>query len=263
MARALRLHWPEYLMEAAALGTFMVSACVFGAFLWYPGSPASVIVADGVGRRALMGVVMGLTAVGLIYSPWGQQSGAHMNPSVTLTFLRLGKVQPWDAAFYVLAQFVGGLGGVFASAVALGRIVADPAVNYVVTVPGPAGARGAFAAEAAIAFVMMATILVVSNSRRSHWTGLFAGALVAACITFESPISGMSMNPARTLGSAVPAMTFPALWVYFTAGPLGMLLAAQVYTTVRGAQAVFCAKLNHQNDKRCIFCQGMPAMSLG
>jgi aquaporin Z len=207
-----------------------------------------------------MGVAMGLTAVGIIYSPWGQQSGAHMNPSVTLAFLRLGKVKPWDAFFYVLAQFAGGLLGVLAARLALGPILAHPSVNYVVTVPGAGGLGVAFVAEVGIAFVMMTTILTVSNSSLARWTGLFAGALVATYITFEEPLSGMSLNPARTLGSALPAMTFSALWVYFTAPPLGMLLASQAYTTLRSAGAVHCAKLHHQNPKRCIFCQGEPAL---
>jgi aquaporin Z len=70
----------------------------------------------------------------------------------------------------------------------------------------------------------------------------------------ESPLSGMSMNPARTFGSAFPAQLWTALWIYFTAPPLGMLLAAEVYLWQKGAQSVFCAKLHHQNPKRCIFC---------
>jgi aquaporin Z len=247
-------------MEAAALGAFMVSACAFGALLWHPGSPASGLVADGVGRRALMGLAMGLTAVGIIYSPWGQQSGAHMNPSVTLTFLRLGKVKPWDAFFYVLAQFAGGLAGVLVARLALGEFLAHPSVNYVVTVPHAFGVGMAFVAEVVIAFVMMTTILTISNSSLARWTGMFAGALVATYITFEEPLSGMSLNPARTLGSALPAMTFSALWVYFTAPPLGMLLAAQAYTTLRSPRAVHCAKLHHQNHKRCIFCQDVPVL---
>jgi aquaporin Z len=223
-------------MEAAGLGTFMVSACVFGAFFWHPHSPASGFVADGVGRRALMGLAMGLTAVGLIYSPWGQQSGAHMNPSVTLTFLRLGKVQPADAFFYVLAQFAGGLAGVLLSRLLLGRALAHPSVNYVATVPGASGHVVAFGAEAAIAFVLMLTVLV------------------------EAPLSGMSMNPARSFSSALPAMTWTAFWVYLTAPLLGMLLAAEVYAAARDARAVHCAKLHHQNRRRCIFCQGAPAI---
>jgi aquaporin Z len=182
-----------------------------------------------------------------------------MNPSVTLTFLRLGKVQPWDALFYVLAQFAGGLGGVLVASVALGRLLTHPSVNYVVTVPGEGGAALAFAAEVGIAFLMMTTILVVSNSARARWTGLFAGALVASYITFEAPISGMSLNPARTFGSALPAMTWTAFWVYLTAPPVGMLLAAEAYTAIRSARAVRCAKLHHQNPKRCIFCQDAPA----
>lgn len=255
MVRALRLHWPEYLMEAAALGLFMVSACAFGALLWHPVSPLTTLVADGVGRRALMGLAMGATAIGLIYSPWGQQSGAHMNPAVTLTFLRLGKVKPYDALFYVVAQFTGGVLGVLLAWLALGDGLTHPSVNYVITVPGEGGPGVAFVAEVGIAFLMMTTVLVVSNGPLARFTGLFAGALVATYITFEAPLSGMSLNPARTLGSALPAMAFSALWVYFIAPPLGMLLAAETYKAARTAGAVHCAKLHHQNDKRCIFCQ--------
>lgn len=239
-------------MEAAGLGIFMVSACGFGVLLWHPASPAAAAVADGVGRRALMGLAMGLTAVALIYSPWGQRSGAHLNPSVTLAFWRLGKVKSWDAFFYVLAHFLGGLVGVWLAASALGPLLSHPSVGYVVTVPGEGGALPAFLGEVAIAFVMMAVVLVVSNSRWERLTGLFAGALLWSYITFEAPFSGMSLNPARTLASALPALQFPALWVYFTAPILGMLLAAEAY---RHGRSVHCAKLHHDNPRRCIFCQ--------
>jgi aquaporin Z len=248
-------------MEAGALAAFMVSASLFGALLWHPASPASRVVPDGLGRRGLMGLAMGMTAVGLIYSPWGQQSGAHMNPAVTLAFLRLGKIAAWDAAFYVLAQFAGGLLGMVASRLVLGGFLAHPAVNYVVTVPGGRGAGVAFLAEAAMAFGMMLTVLVVSNGAHPRWTGLAAGALVAAYIAFEAPLSGMSLNPARTLGSALVALQFSALWVYFAAPPLGMLLATEAYAAAAGARAVHCAKLHHQNSRRCIFC--LPRTALG
>ena len=140
MFSALRQHWPEYLIEAWALGMFMISAALFTALLEYPGSPIHQFIPNGAARRALIGLAMGLTAIALIYSPWGQQSGAHMNPATTLTFLRLGKVMPWDAAFYIAAQFIGGVCGVLFSKFLLGAVIAHPSVNYVTTVPGPAGA---------------------------------------------------------------------------------------------------------------------------
>src|SRR4051812_49408779 len=136
---ALKAHWPEYLMEAWGLGTFMVSAGVFGTLLFHPASPVARAVPDPLTLRALMGVLMGLTAVALIYSPWGRQSGAHLNPAVTLTFLRLGKVRPWDALFYVLAQAAGGTAGVLLVAAALGPFFREPPVAYVATAPGEAG----------------------------------------------------------------------------------------------------------------------------
>jgi aquaporin Z len=112
MKQALRAHWPEYLMEAVGLMLFMISAGSFGTLLEYPESPVHQAIAAPFVRRSLMGLAMGLTAIALIYSPWGKQSGAHLNPATTLTFWRLGKVARWDACFYILAQFVGGLMGV-------------------------------------------------------------------------------------------------------------------------------------------------------
>ncbi|HNF88252.1 MAG TPA: aquaporin, partial [Thiobacillaceae bacterium] len=133
-------------------------------------------------------------------------------------------------------------------------VVADPSVNYVVTVPGGSGRGVAFVAEAAMSFVLMLTVLTVSNRRHlNRYTALFAGSLVALFITLEAPLSGMSMNPARTLGSAWPAQVWTALWLYLTAPPLGMLLAAELYVRRRGVQAVLCAKLHHDNPHRCIF----------
>jgi aquaporin Z len=253
---ALRKHWPEYLMEAAGLGIFMISACGFGTLLEYPGSPVRAMIPDPFVRRALMGGLMGLTAIALIYSPWGKQSGAHLNPSVTWTFWRLGKIAPADAVAYPLSQLLGGLAGVLLMGALLGPRLAAPPVMWVATLPGRGGVLAALLAEVLISFLMMSMVLVVSNHPRwARFTGLCAGALVAAYITLEAPISGMSMNPARTLASAIPGMQWHALWLYLVAPPIGMLLAGEVNGLVRGAASVECAKLHHQNDKRCIFCE--------
>ena len=241
-------------MEGAELGIFMISACVFTALLEYPASPALRLIPSSFVRGALIGLAMALTAVTIIYSGWGKQSGAHMNPAMTLTFFRLGKMDRWDAFFYIVAQFLGGVFGVAVASVLLGMVVAHPSVNYAVTRPGPLGIRVAFLAEVLISFVLLLTVLTVSNSKGwARYTGLFGGALIASYITFEAPLSGMSMNPARTFGSALLAKSFGALWLYFAAPPIGMLAAAEVYVRLHSIRAVHCAKYHHHNNKRCIF----------
>lgn len=251
---ALCRHWPEYLMEGIELGLFMISACLVVALLEYPSSSIHHLLPDPTLRRVLIGVAMGATAIAIIYSPIGQRSGAHFNPAVTLTFWRLGKIESWDALFYGVAHFLGGTLGVLLSAVILGAIIADPAVNYVVTTPGRNGTNVAFLAEVIISFLQMSLVLHISNTKNlGRFTGVFAGIMVATYIALEAPYSGMSMNPARTFASAFPAHLWTAWWIYFTAPPLGMLLAAELYVRQHSIHKVFCAKLHHHNDKRCIF----------
>jgi aquaporin Z len=135
-------------------------------------------------------------------------------------------------------------------------------VSYAATVPGVGGVGGAFVAEFLISFLLMTVVLTVSNRPGlNRFTGLCAGALVASYIVFEAPLSGMSMNAARTVGSAVYAQVWTALWIYFTAPLLGMLAAAQLYVFTQGMQRVLCAKLHHDNSQRCIFrcCYGARA----
>lgn len=254
-AAYLKGHWHEYLMEAAELGIFMISAGVFTSLLESPLSNLGRAHLAPWLCRALIGIAMGGTAAALIYSPWGKRSGAHMNPAVTVTFLRLGKIPPWDAFFYVLFQFAGGLAGVLLTASILRAAFADPPVTYVVTVPGPDGIWAAFAGELFISFIIMAVIIYSSNRPAiARFTGLFAGLLIASFVEFEAPFSGFGMNPARTLASALPSGIWNGLWIYFTAAPVGMLLAAQGYLAVNNIESIQCCKLHHGSNKACIFC---------
>lgn len=241
-------------MESAELALFMISACVVTAVLEHPASPLRHVLSNPFSRRLITGVAMGLTLLALIHSKWGKRSGAHMNPAFTLMFLRLGKVEAWDAAFYAISQFAGGVAGVLISLLLLGPSLAHPNVNFAATQPGMRGLLVAFTAELLISFVLALTVLVVSNhSKLSRFTPYFAASLVAAYITFEAPFSGMSMNPARTLGSALPAHMFHAIWIYFIAPPLAMLVAAEFYVRAGSARSVYCAKFHHANNQRCIF----------
>ncbi len=247
-------HWREYLSEVGCLAIFMLSAASFATLLQHPASPWSLGMAPPLLARVPMGLAMGLTAVAIIYSPFGRRSGAHMNPAVTLTFLRLGKIAPADAAMYLLAQFAAGLGGIVLATALLAGLPAHASVNYVATLPGPAGIVVAFIAEATISFGMMLVILLVSNHGRfNRLTGICAGVLVFVYITVEAPLSGMSMNPARSLGPALLASSIDSLWLYFIAPLAGMLSAAELFVRRFGIARVLCAKLDHPVDVPCIF----------
>lgn len=254
ITRSLQEHWPEYLAEAWGLGTFMVVACLAATALEHPASPARAAIGDGDVRRVLMGLAMGVTAIAIITSPWGKRSGAHLNPAVTLTFLRLGKVGLVDAAFYVAAQIAGGLAGVGFAYVVLGNALADGSVRFIATTPGGAGVHSALVAEFAMAGTLMLAVLVLSNHPRlARWTPVAAGLLVCLFIVVGAPYSGMSINPARSLASALPSGIFDHFWIYIAGPMLGMLGAAEAYVRVRGAHHVFCAKLDHRGSAHCLF----------
>lgn len=246
-------HWREYLAEACALGLFMASASVFTVLLEHPASLAHMAIDDPVVRRMLMGLAMGATAAALIYSPLGARSGAHMNPAVTLAFLRLGRISARDAVGYIGAQFAGAWLGTWVSAWLLDGRLGDPGVNFVMTLPGAYGAGPAIAGELAISFLMLSVVLAVAaRPTTMRATGLVAGFIVLLNITFEAPLSGMSMNPARSLGPALVAGNFSWYWIYLLVPPAGMFLAAELH---RALASGGCAKLNHSSSVRCIFCR--------
>jgi len=201
-----------------------------------------------------MGLAIGTTVMALIMSAWGKQSGGHINPAMTFAFYRLGKLRHWDALFYGVAQFSGAIIGVALANFLLRGAPGDGTVRYAVTAPGVHGPAVAFAAELAISFVLMITVLLVTNHERlAPHTAYFVGSLYAVNITFETPLSGMSMNPARTFGPAAYGGYWHTLRIYFIAPTVGMLVAAETFLRIGGGVAPYCAKLHHANDERCIF----------
>ena len=247
-------NWRLYIFEAVELAIFMISACASTVFLFNSVYPMPHILPNVVFRRVLMGLAMGITAVLIIRSPMGKRSGAHFNPAITLTYFRLGKIDAWNAFFYVVSQFLGGVLGVAVSALLLGKSLADPTVDYAVTTPGRYGTAAAFLAEFFMATVLMTVVLWLSNRPSvANLTSYFVGILIALDILFFAPVSGFSINPARTTGSAVFADVWTAEWLYFIAPLLGMLIAAEIYLRIFGVDRVLCAKLHPDPKYPCPF----------
>ena len=254
---SILLHWPEYLMEIGEITIYMFFACGFATLLQHPASPFRQLIVSSFSRRISMGFAIGATVIAIVMSPLGKQSGGHFNPAITLSFYRLGKVAPWDALFYVGGQFFGAIAGVAIATYIMRGALGNSSVRYAVTAPGVYGTAGAFFGELIISFILMATILLASNRNRlARYTPYFVGALYAIFVAIETPLSGMSMNPARTLGSAFAAGYWQGVWIYFLAPTLGMLVAAELFLRARRGTGPFCAKLHHANDKRCIFQHG-------
>jgi aquaporin Z len=102
-------------------------------------SPILHLLPNAIVRRVCFGISIGVTIVAIVLTPWGKQSGGHVNPAMTFTFYRLGKMEFWDAIFYGVAQFVGATAGVsIASALLLGA-PGNSTIRYAATLPGMYG----------------------------------------------------------------------------------------------------------------------------
>lgn len=234
MKAAFKMNWPHYLQEALGLGIFMASACFFSAMLFSERSSWYHFFPDFMARIFFMGLMMGLTALFIFYSPWTSPSGSQINPAVTLTFLRLDKMCRYDAMFFIIFQFIGGTVAVYLMRTLMGNILTDAPVSSAVTVPGKTGIMWALITEFIIAFITMTMVLLTADHRKlKKYTRIFAGCLVCTWVIVAGPISGFGMNPARTFASALPAHTWTASWIYMIMPVAGMLSAAEVYLLVK------------------------------
>lgn len=230
----LKRHRRDYLAEALGLFVFMIFAGALTTLVEHPALPVHKAVPSGLLRRGLIGAGMAVVTAAIIYTPWSQRAGAHINPAVTWAFFRTGKIGLTDALAYTTAQFAGAVAAPFVLAMVIGRAFAHPDVTYGATLPKAGGPVAAFAAEFVISFILMLALLVCINSH--SWTkraGLVAAGLIGLYITFESQISGMSLNPARSFGAALNSGEWRGLWIYFVAPPLAMLLAAEAFLILR------------------------------
>jgi aquaporin Z len=254
LTQALKIHWREYLMEAAELGVLMFSICLFGTLLYSRVSPLEPLGLSRTHKGFLMGIAVASTTFLIIRSPFGRRTGAHFNPAITLTYFYLGRVHRWDMLFYFASHFAGALAGVLVAREGLGLRLATSPVCYVITIPGEHGSFIAFVAEFALSGLLMAVVLFGTNRRfLTRSSPVIVSLLIVFYYGLGPSLSGFSVNPARSFSSAIFAWIWQGIWVYFAAPCLGMLAAAFLYIRSIGSQRVYCAKLFHDLQSTCPF----------
>ena len=187
-------------------------------------------------------------------SPLGKLSGGHINPAVSLAFWLQGKMHHLDLGGYISGQFLGAIIG--SLLVALVWRERATSVRYGATVPGAAYPLWiVFLAEVSMTFLLVLLIfLFVSSHRLMRWTPLMVWILVAMMVWLEAPISGTSLNPARSFGPALVSWFWNYHWLYWVAPLLGALLAVGAFRLLSGgARDVLTGKLFHVPHYRSVF----------
>ena len=207
---------------AEFLGTF---------FLVFFGCGAVIVNELFGGELGQLGIciVFGLVVMAVIYS-FGNVSGAHINPAVTLALCFAGRFDLKLLPSYVAMQLIGAtlaalfLRWIFSESEALG--LTQPNI----------GLFRAFVVEIIISFVLMSVVLNLGGEQQEK--KIMAGAAIGGVVTLAAlvagPITGASMNPARSLGPAIAALNFESIWLYVVAPVIGMLLACPVCRWVQG-----------------------------
>ncbi len=249
-----QLHWPEY--GAELLGTaFLVfvglSAVVsnFG-----KGLPMEQLIPDRSMRSLLTGLMFAGSGSIVAISPLGKLSGAHVNPAVSLAFWVQGKMHHHDIVGYIISQFVGAIIGAALLVFVWGKYATT--VDNGMTLAGSNYALWyVFLAEVTMTFLMVLSIFIfVSSEQLMRWTPLMTWLLIATMVWLESPISGTSLNPARSLGPALVTWLWQDQWLYCIAPPLGALLGVGAFRLLTfGEREILTGKLFHVPHYRCIF----------
>jgi MIP family channel proteins len=210
---------------AEALGTF--------ALVFFGCGAIAVGAETGQLGQPAVALAFGLVIAVMIYA-LGHISGAHFNPAVSVGFA-VGRHFPWSrVATYSVAQVAGATLGALALRVTLGAD-ADLGVTQ------PSGSElQALAWEALLTFFLMLVITAVATDTRAvgEAAALAIGGTVALGALVGGPISGASMNPARSIGPALVSGELDAPWIYLVGPAIGAIAAALVYRFLRGGSMV-------------------------
>jgi len=235
-------HLVEWLCEF--LGTAVVLLVGISAICFDLGHSSPIQTLSMSARLLLTGLVFAGTGSLIAISPLGRRSGAHLNPVVTLAFWTQRKVHWHDLLGYTAAQTLGAIAGTLA-ALAMWR---DQAVGVSdgATRPGPGVTPvEAIALEGGMTACLLLTILfMTSHHRTARLTPVALWLLIAALVWQLAPLTGTSMNPARSLGPALTAGALNVYWIYVAGPMLGTVAAVGVFSLARGTD-VLTTKLFH------------------
>jgi aquaporin Z len=200
--------------------------------LLFAGAGAIVVdhASGGAITHAGIALTFGLVILALIYT-FGDVSGAHFNPAVTIAFAAAGRFAWRCVPGFVLAQLLGALAGC-----GLLRLLFPADATLGATLPAGSDAQS-FVLEVVLTFFLMLVVLSVSTDAREKGitAGIAVGAVVALEAMFAGPICGASMNPTRSIAPAVVSGHLEHLWLYVAAPLLGALLAVPACRGVRGS----------------------------
>jgi aquaporin Z len=250
-------HWRIWGAEAAATALLMLGGLSVIAALLGRHSPIIASIPSPSARLLLVGVLFGSCVALLALSPLGRLSGAHLNPAVTLAFRVLGKVSWHDVAGYLAAQLVGAVVGSLAFRLAWGHEAAT--VSGGETHPSVATPL-ALLLEAVMTAALMATILGFdSRERLMRWTPLAVVPVIALLVWQGGPLTGTSLNPARSAGPAIAFGDLTGLWLYLLAPSVGAVALAMAWRLGDKRGGPKTAKLFHDARYPCSLATDVPA----
>jgi aquaporin Z len=230
------------LAEFAGTGLLLLVGLSLVTFMFGAGSPMAVIIPSVALRRVITGFLFGGTGALIALSAIGRESGAHLNPVVTMAFRLYGKIDLRTAVVYVLGQLAGAVVGCLPLLLwgSMGRSVSfgatQPGQGYSVSI--------ALLGEVATTFAMVSLLIIFLGFRRIRpFTPAMFPLLYAVMVPLEASISGISTNPARSFGPAVVSGQWQAWWIYWAGPMLGALLASLACSVL--AKRITVAKLYH------------------
>lgn len=242
-----RFPWRTFFAEMIGTALLVLGGLSLVIFMFGTGTPMARWIPGEDLRRAITGFLFGTVGALIALSPVGQESGAHINPAVTLGFWLVRKIDLRTACVYISGQCLGGIIGAV-PLLAWGTM--GKSVAFGATLPGPGFSTSAvFMGEVITTFAMVSGLCIFLAFRklRPFTPGLFPP-LYAIMVWLESPLSGTSTNPARTLGPAVISGEWQGWWIYWAGPVVGMLLALLVCSAL--IKRIGVAKLYYFDSDR-------------